>query len=232
MIAVMILFPLEISFGFLQKLSEAAAVGFANLGGLKFASPIKLIVGPTVHQILELLGSTAWLCLGISLVLMFLSLKFMVDLARGLVVSRAERVLNRYLFGAPMLAMLSGMVLTALVQSSSITTSLVIPLVGAGILTVQQIFPYTLGANVGTTVTAMLAALSTGNVAAVTLAFAHFLFNVTGIALIYPLAPIRAIPIRLAISVAAFTSRSRAAALLLILAFFYVLPAAVILLSR
>ena len=177
-------------------------------------------------------SSTAWLCLGISLVLMFLSLKFMVDLARGLVVSRAERVLNRYLFGAPILAMLSGLVLTALVQSSSITTSLVIPLVGAGILTVQQIFPYTLGANVGTTVTAMLAALSTGNVAAVTIAFAHLLFNVTGIALIYPLAPIRAIPIRLAISVAAFTSRSRAAALLLILVFFYVLPAAVILLSR
>ncbi len=231
-IAVLILFPLEIGFGFLQKLSETAAVGFANLGGLKFASPIKLVVGPAVHQLLELLGSTAWLCLVLSLVLMFLSLKFMVDLARGLVVSRAERVLNRYLFGAPTLAMLSGMVLTALVQSSSITTSLVIPLVGAGILTVQQIFPYTLGANVGTTVTAMLAALSTGNVAAVTIAFAHFLFNVAGIGLIYPLAPIRAIPVRLAISVAAFTSRSRAAALLLILAFFYVLPAVVILISR
>jgi sodium-dependent phosphate cotransporter len=230
-IAVLILFPLEIGFGFLRHLAEAAAAGFADLGGLKFASPIKLVVGPAVHQLLDLMGNSAWLCLIISLVLMFVSLKFMVDLARGLVVTRAERVLNRYLFGAPVLAMLSGLVLTALVQSSSITTSLAIPLVGAGILTVQQIFPYTLGANVGTTVTAMLAALSTGNVAAVTIAFAHFLFNVTGIGLIYPLAPIRAIPVRLAISVAAFTSRSRAAALLLILAFFYVLPAIVILLS-
>jgi solute carrier family 34 (sodium-dependent phosphate cotransporter) len=228
-IAVLILFPLEIAFGFLQRLSEAVAAGFVGVGGLKVASPIKLAVGPTVAQLIDLLGGNATLCLLLSLALMYLSLKFMVDLARGLVVSRAERFLNRYLFGAPMMAMVFGMILTALVQSSSITTSLVIPLVGAGILSIEQIFPYTLGANVGTTVTAMLAALSTGNVAAVTIAFAHLFFNISGIVLVYPLRVVRSVPVRLALSVAAYTSRSRLAAVLCIVAFFYVLPGFVIL---
>ena len=41
-----------------------------------------------------------------------------------------------------------------MVQSSSITTSLVVPLAGAGVLTLRQIFSFTLGANIGTTITA------------------------------------------------------------------------------
>ena len=231
-IAVLILFPLEIATGYLRHLSETVAAGFAGVGGLKMASPIKLVVAPAVDQLTALMGSNATFCLLLSLALMYVSLKFMVDLSRGLVVSRADRFLNRYLFGAPMLAMLFGLVLTSLVQSSSITTSLVIPLVGAGILTVQQIFPYTLGANVGTTVTAMLAALSTANLAAVTIAFAHLFFNISGILLIYPIRAIRSVPVRLAVSVAEFTSRSRWAAIIFILSFFYLLPGLVIFLWR
>jgi solute carrier family 34 (sodium-dependent phosphate cotransporter) len=231
-IAVLILFPFEMACGYLQRFSEVVAGGFAGVGGLRIGSPIKLVVGPVVHQLMDLLDNSAVLCLLLSLALLYLSLKLMVDLARGLVVSRAEQFLNRYLFGAPLPAMLFGLVLTALVQSSSITLSLVIPLVGAGILTVEQIFPYALGTNVGTTVTAMLAALSTGNVAAVTIAFVHLFFNVSGIALVYPLRAIRRIPVRLAVSVADFTSRSKIVSIVYIVLFFYVVPGLVILLWR
>ena len=136
--------------------------------------------------------------------------KFRVDLAKGSGVQRSGRFLNRYLFGAPMVAMAFGVVMTVLVQRSSITTSLIIPLIGAGILTLEQVFPFTLGANIGTTVTAMLASLATGNPAAVTVAFAHLVFNLTGIGIVYPLAPIRRIPLRLARGLAELTSRSRA----------------------
>ncbi len=94
--------------------------------------------------------------------------------------------------------MLFGLLITVLVQSSSITTSLAVPFAGAGILTLIQIFPYTLGANIGTTITAMLAALAVGEISAVTVAFAHLLFNICGIALIWPLPAIRRIPLRLA----------------------------------
>jgi hypothetical protein len=102
------------------------------------------------------------------------------------------------------------MALTAVVQSSSITTSVIIPLVGAGVLTMEQIYPYTLGANIGTTITALLAvlALDTGKEAAMTIAICHLLFNVFGIALLYPL---KALPIGTARWIASFVSAGRKA---------------------
>merc|ERR1719352_1928415 len=60
------------------------------------------------------------------------------------------------------LAMAFGALLTVAVQSSSITTSTFTPLVGLGVVTLEQMVPLTLGANIGTTVTAFLAALASG----------------------------------------------------------------------
>ena len=116
---------------------------------------------------------------------------------------------------------LATLVMTALVQSSSVTTSIVIPLAGAGILTIHQIFPYTLGANVGTTITAMLAALSTGEIIAVAVAFAHLLFNIIGIVLLYPL---KRFPIACAQWLARLTMQSRVIPILYIIVLFFVIP--------
>ena len=96
--------------------------------------------------------------------------------------------------------------MTAVVQSSSVTTSLIIPLSGAGIVSLKQLFPYTLGANIGTTVTAILAALATQSDIAVTVAFSHLCFNIFGIMIFYPL---KFIPIRLAELVGMKASQSR-----------------------
>ena len=93
--------------------------------------------------------------------------------------------------------MLFGVIITIMVQSSSITTSLVVPLAGAGVLTLRQIFPFTLGANIGTTVTALLAAI-TGTVSALVAAFSHLLFNITGIVIIYCIPALRNIPLKCA----------------------------------
>jgi sodium-dependent phosphate cotransporter len=114
--------------------------------------------------------------------------------------------------------------MTVMVQSSSITTSLMVPLVGAGIITLQQFFPYTIGANIGTTVTAMLASLSTGSSAAVTVAFSHLLFNFAASLIIYVPSPMRAIPLALARKMGELGSQNRLLAALYILVFFYGLP--------
>ena len=98
------------------------------------------------------------------------------------------------------------MLMTFVVQSSSVTTSLIVPLAGAGIVKLRKIYPYTLGANIGTTGTALLAALATGNPVAVTAAFAHLVFNIFGIIIFYPL---KVIPLTLAEKTSAFVSRSR-----------------------
>jgi sodium-dependent phosphate cotransporter len=98
------------------------------------------------------------------------------------------------------------MLVTATVQSSSATTSLIVPLVGTGVLTVRKIFPYTLGANVGTTITAILASFATGNPVAVTVALAHLSFNILGIIILYPL---MFLPIQLAEWAGALATRSK-----------------------
>jgi len=232
LIAVSILLPLELMFGYLKNVAGFISTLFVGVGGMQLANPLKAVVTPAVKLGMGLLQDNAIAVLLVSLILMYLSLKFLVDLARGLVVKRAERFLHKYMFGSVPLAMLFGVILTFLVQSSSITTSLVIPLLGAGILTIQQIFPFTMGANIGTTVTAMLAALSTANVPAITIAFVHLLFNISGIALIFPIPQIRNIPIRMAEFLANFTSRSRGLAIVYMVSVFYVIPFLVILIWR
>ena len=232
LLAVLILLPLEIAFGYLQFIAERMADFFQGVGGMKFSNPLKAITKPAISALIDLLDKNPIACLIVALIIMYISLKFLVDLARGVVVQRSGAYLNRYLFGAPVVAMLFGAVMTVMVQSSSITTSMIVPLIGAGIITLEQVFPFTLGANVGTTVTAMLAALATGNIAAVTVAFAHLFFNLTGIALVYPLPPIRKIPLKMARALAELTSQSRIYAVAYVVLVFYVFPLLLIFLWR
>ena len=119
----------------------------------------------------------------------------MVKSLKRLVVERAEAWFDRHLFKNAWRAFLVGIFLTCMVQSSSITTSLVVPMAGAGLLTIGQIFPYTLSANIGTTITAILAALVTGNLSAIIVAFSHLIFNISGIVIWWPL---KVVPIILA----------------------------------
>jgi len=117
---------------------------------------------------------------------------------RVLVADRIERSLNAALAKSGLIGMLVGMVVTVAVQSSSITTSILIPLVASGILLVRNAYPITLGANVGTTVTALIAALGIGAVDGLTIAVTHTLFNAAGILLIYPWKKVRYLPVILA----------------------------------
>ena len=230
--AVLLLFPLQSATNFLGILSAGLAELFSDVGGLSFASPLKLATAPAVHAAEKLMGNHPWLLLLVSLVLMFASLRYLVVFLKGLVISRVEALFDQVIFRNAWRAMLFGLVVTALVQSSSVTTSLAVPLAGAGILTIYQIFPYTLGANVGTTVTAILAALSVGEISAVTVAFAHMLFNICGILLIWPVPTIRRAPIVMAEKMADIALYYRAIPILWVLFFFYAMPFAAILFLR
>lgn len=200
-----VLLPLETATHILEKSATVLANIFVGIGGVKFVSPLKAVVQPGVKVIQNLVGSpTAMLV--IALVVLFFSLTSLVRIVRSLAATRMEVVLDRYLFKNDLTGFMLGLILTAVVQSSSVTTSVVIPLVGAGLLTLRKIFPYTLGANVGTTVTAFLASLVTLNPIAITLAFSHFLFNIFGIVIFYPL---KAIPIWFSVALARVTTRSR-----------------------
>lgn len=230
--AVIIIFPLQMSTNFIGRLSAGLANLLSDIGGLTFASPLKMVTSPAVKAAVSLLRDHPIILLLLSLALMFAMLHRLVVTLKSLVVSRAESFFDQTIFRNAFRGMLLGLLLTIVVQSSSITTSLVVPLAGAGILTLRQIFPYTLGANVGTTVTAILASLAVGEVAAVSVALAHLLFNLAGIALIWPLPPVRRVPVRMARAMARISMRSRWVPLLYVILGFYVLPFLVIIALR
>jgi len=215
--AVLVLFPLEMTTHILENSATLLSDAFVGAGGMKFVGPLDYLVKPAVKLIAELTGNSPITMLVLSLLMLFLALKFIVDTARSLMMTHFEVMIDRYLFRNAPTAFVLGILLTVLVQSSSITTSLIIPLVGAGILTVRKIFPYTLGSNIGTTITAMMAALITLNPVAVTVAFTHLLFNIFGIALIYPF---REIPIRLSMAFAKLVSKSKKHAIVFLSVYF------------
>ena len=163
---------------------------------------------------------------------MYLSLYFIVKIMRSLVVKKAEVMLNNVIESKAYMGILAGLIFTIIVQSSSITTSLLVPLIGAGIITVETAFPMTLGANIGTTATAILASFSTGNPAAITIAFAHLLFNLIGVLCIHPIKVFRRIPIYLAKNLGDLAFRKRRYALIYVTSVFFLLPLSMILISK
>ncbi|HUT63724.1 MAG TPA: Na/Pi symporter, partial [Anaerolineae bacterium] len=203
--ATIILFPLELYTGLLYRSALFMEKIFEGIGGFKFVSPLKIIVNPISEPVATFIDNYVILLI-VSLVCLFFSLSGIVKNMKGIVMQKVERVLNQYLFRNAFISLLFGMFFTALVQSSSITTSIIIPLVGAGLLTIEQIFPYTLGANLGTTITAILAALTLGEGAGMAIALAHLLFNMFGISIIYP---IKKLPILTAKKIAGYVSKSK-----------------------
>ena len=126
-------------------------------------------------------------------------------------------------------AILVGAGLTMLVQSSSIFTSALTPLIGVGVVSLERAFPLTLGANIGTTATGILAALaSTSNLdKALQIALCHLFFNISGIVLWYPIPYVRKLPINTAKFLGNETAEYRWFALAYLIFGFFLLPAAV-----
>lgn len=224
-----ILLPLQVAFNVLGTSAAFVSKQFAQIGGLRVFAPLNAIIDPVVELTTDLVFESALVVLALALVLLFLSLSYLVKMLKYCLIGRIERFFDKVLFRTASRAMALGFASTTLLQSSSVTTSLAVPLAGAGFLTLQQVFPYALGANVGTTLTAIFAALVTGQEAAVTVAFAHLLYNVFGIALVWPL---RRIPLGLAELLAKYALRSRLVPLGYVTLVFFAIPLVLILSMR
>lgn len=125
-------------------------------------------------------------------------------------------------------AILVGTALTFLVQSSSIFTSTLTPLVGIGVITLERMYPLTLGANIGTTATAILAAMTASGrslAPALQIAFCHLFFNISGILIWYPIPVLRRIPLNLSKKLGNITAKYRWFALVYLFGMFLALPA-------
>jgi len=235
-IAVIVLLPLEIATGFLSKTAAIFAGGLANSGaGLKLDNPLKTVLKAALAPIQSMLSSLTEsdvtqgvLLILISGALIFAALLQIVKVMRAAMLSRAESSIEKVLGRSAILGMAVGILVTGMVQSSSITTSLLVPLAGAGLLTLEQAFPVTLGANIGTTLTALMASLAVSGPnaeAGVVIALTHLMFNLTGTALIYPVAAVRRLPLTAARKLADVAVGSKVLAIVYVAVLFYALPA-------
>ena len=228
-LAVLIIFPLELLFHPVEKIAVTLSAAFSEIGGLSLVSPLRMVVQPLSHAVSELIPYPLPLVI-LALLTLFFALTQMVRIMRSTVLHRVEALFDRVLFRNDLASFTLGTVLTATVQSSSATTSLVVPLVGTNVLTVRKIFPYTMGANLGTTITAILASFATGSPLATTVAFAHLSFNILGIAIFYPA---KMVPIWLATKAGEVAARSSGNTVLIVVGYFalYLIPILYLLLS-
>ena len=231
-LAVIVFLPLELATGYLSSTAGWITEQVIGSSGAEFNSPLKAAVKMPAGWVKDLLSGVGaggnWmggLMVLIGLAFIFLALAYITRNMRLLVADRVEAAINRTLgAGSGFVAILLGAIITVSVQSSSITTSVLVPLAASGVLTLENIYPVTLGANVGTTVTALMAALATGNPAAVTVAVVHTLFNLSGIALFYPIRALRRIPLRLAAGLADVAAKRRGTAIIYAVGVFVVVP--------
>ena len=234
-LAVIIVFPIEMLFHPLQKTSEWFALKIFgkidNIEVLQAKSPIKLAVKSGAKFLQKFSFDNDIVYLLISVFITFMMLYSIVKLLKSLVLKKIEGFFDQYIFNTAIKAMLFGIIITIMVQSSSITTSLVVPLAGAGVLTLRQIFPFTLGANIGTTVTALLAAI-TGTVSALVAAFSHLLFNISGIVIIYCIPALRNIPLKCAEIISEQAVTKKYLPLLYLFCIFVLLPLLIIYFGR
>lgn len=230
-LAVAIFLPLQLMTGFLSSgakyIADTLPVGDA---GGKFNSPLKSAVKSIAGWVKDLLtgmgvdgGWLSTLLLLIGLGLIFVSLTTITKLMRKVIADKAEKALNRALKRTGLIGIAIGAVITIAVQSSSITTSLLVPLCSSGVLTLENAFPVMLGANIGTTITAFLASLAT-DMNGLQIALVHVLFNLCATTLIYPIAAIRRIPIRMARSLAINAVRNKLLVIAYVLVMFILIP--------
>ena len=241
-LTVAILLPVEMATGYLRRTAETLSGVLQGAGGFDYESPfaevLSAAVTPVEFIVARLFGMTQFQGVAIILVsagIIFTALFLLVKVMRSLVRTRVEGLVTNALGSNAVLANLVGVAVTVMVQSSSITTSLLVPLGAAGLLRLEQALPITIGANIGTTVTALLAALAGSGVNAgfgLQIALVHFMFNLTGLVAIYPLRVTRNIPLRAARYLTTLAIRSRRLTLLWVGVLFYGVPALLLFVER
>ncbi len=233
-LSVVIFLPLEIAFGLLEKFSLFLAGVILggesmSMSGLNFIKPITKPVIEVCKDISghlpEPMGGVVLVVLGILLI--FAAITFLGKFLRKVMVGRAKYILHGAIGRGPITGIASGTAVTVLVQSSSTTTSLIVPLAGAGIFQIRDIYPFTLGANIGTCITSLLAASAISGpyaIFALQIALVHLMYNVFGVLVVYGIKLLRELPIMGAETLAKAAAKRKSVAVAYVLGVFFVIP--------
>jgi len=233
-LTVIILFPLEYYYGLLSSLSQW-------ISNLFFTTPYAVVepqvtpfrfgFSPINNFLIENIPSPFFLAV-LGLVLLFTSILVFRKLISSLMKAHSPEVFSRFFFKSQLKSFAWGLITTAAIRSSTITTSVVVPIVAKKIVKLRQAAPFIMGANVGTTITAFIAALLNSNTAStLSIAIVHFLFNFIGVLIFFPIPVLRKLPLGLS-SMGRLTLKYRLAGFVFLLTVFFFLPFSLIFLNR
>jgi sodium-dependent phosphate cotransporter len=223
-LTVIILLPLEIYFGFLTESAVFLTKTFFDQNqnyDVQYTYNI-LFTRPLTNWVVEFINSPI-ISLVLAVVLVFVSIKFLSVTVFRTFVSKNYNNLSKYIFKQPYIAFVYGMFFTAAVQSSTVTTSLIVPAVANRKVSLVKVFPFIIGANIGTTITAAIAAIYKTE-AAISIAIVHFLFNLFGALFFMPYSGIRNIPVKIATFLGKESVKSRIVGFAYILLTFFLIP--------
>lgn len=227
-----ILFPLELKYGVLSQLSHSLASLF-DLSTANSPETDKFFI----YTFLDKIGTAVigwvggFVLLVISIIGLFGTVKAISNISYNQLIGPTRTRFEAIAFQNTFRSFGWGFLLTAIIQSSSITTSLIVPLVATSKVSVNRAFQFVVGSNIGTTITAILAALFKSE-AAMSLAFAHFLFNMAGMILFMGVPLLRKLPLYLADKLGSIALRFKLSAFAYILILFFVLPFTLIYFSK
>ncbi|NJK83750.1 MAG: Na/Pi symporter [Saprospiraceae bacterium] len=219
-----IILPLEYYFRVLSRLATfiTAQITFGSSKST-YINPVHTFITGGADWLVHQVPSYAGLVLFLAFVLIFTSLRVIGRLFKRTLNIENSTFLSDRMFATPVRALGFGTLITAVFQSSSLTSSLIVPLVAHNRLPLRKAFPFIMGANIGTTITALIAATS-AFAESFSIALTHLLFNLIGVLILFPIPIIRNLPIRLARELGKATLRSRLVGFGYILSIFFLIP--------
>lgn len=224
-IVVLILFPLELKYGLLSNItaSISESITFDNTiisnDPTKKYSPFDFGLS---NGLIDIIGNGI-ITLILSFAGLFAAIKLVSKQIYSSIIGDSHSKLRLYLFKNSFKSFGWGVLTTGLIQSSSITTSLAVPLVATGKVKLKKIAPFIYGANVGTTITAFIT-VAFNSTTVLNIAILHLLINLIGVVIFLPFKAIRNIPVTLAKKFAGFIAQYRIAVALYILLVFFIIP--------
>jgi sodium-dependent phosphate cotransporter len=229
----MILFPLEYNFQMLSGLAQYIATNFFHEPPAQATTNFKML-GPGLSWPVQFFTenvTNGYLLAILSLVMLFGSILFFRKVLTNVLGFSSQIKFRKFFFKNPFKSFGWGLLTTAAIRSSTVTTSLVVPLVAKKIIRLRQAGAFILGANIGTTITAFLASTFNSN-AAISIAITHFLFNFIGVLLFFRTPALKEIPYKLATGLGKITLKNRMVGFLYLLLTFFLIPFSLIFLSQ
>jgi solute carrier family 34 (sodium-dependent phosphate cotransporter) len=232
LLTLLVLFPLEYYYHFLSRISFFLA---DSISGPAAVTPTSAVSASSVdsltNSILTLVPNLLAVVL-LAFLLLFASIVLFRRVISNLLKARSPEAFSRFVFKGKIKALGWGLVTTAAIRSSTITTSVVVPIVAKKIATLREAAPFIMGANLGTTITGFIALLfNINSTAALSIAIAHFLFNLIGVLLFYPIPTLAELPLSISSALGKLSARNRIAIFAFVLSIFFLIPSLLIFLT-